>query len=160
MDIASPMVDNTTVRSVLTNMPTLVWDNDDLDITTAFLHGKMKEDVYMKCPEGIEWIEDDWDREEDCTRLLQTFYGTKQAARQYWKWRQCRRKGFKALIQTVVICVCVDDCLLTGDRQAIDAAILDIEEKLEIMRLGPVKEYVGCSIIGFPMDRRNCYSQT
>jgi hypothetical protein len=45
----------------------------------------MEEEVYMKCPEGIDLIEEGWDREEDCTELLQTIYGTKQAARQHWK---------------------------------------------------------------------------
>jgi hypothetical protein len=39
----------------------------------------------MNCPEGIELVEDGWDRTVDGTELLQTIYGTKQAARQYWK---------------------------------------------------------------------------
>jgi hypothetical protein len=49
------------------------WESEVLDVTTAFLHGKMEEEVYMKCPEGIEIVEDGWDREDDCTQLLQTF---------------------------------------------------------------------------------------
>jgi hypothetical protein len=154
VDTASPVVDDTTVRSVITNMVVHGWDNEVLDITTVFLHGKMEEEVCMTCPEGIELVELDWSKEEDCTRLLQTIYGTKQAARQYWKtfMAMMEKKGFQrtradsCLLMrkdengTLVICVYADDCLLTRDRQAIDAAIRDIEEALEIRRLGPVKE--------------------
>jgi hypothetical protein len=48
---------------------------------------------------------------------------------------------------TVLICVYVDDCLLTGDRMAIDAAMKDIEETFETRRLGPLHEYSGCTFL-------------
>jgi Reverse transcriptase (RNA-dependent DNA polymerase) len=83
MDTSSPVVDDVTVRTVIAHMIAKDWANEVLDVTTAFLHGDMEEEVYMKCPEGIDLIEEGWDREEDCTELLQAIYGTKQAARQY-----------------------------------------------------------------------------
>ncbi|KAG7339393.1 reverse transcriptase RNA-dependent DNA polymerase [Nitzschia inconspicua] len=51
---------------------------------------------------------------------------------------------------TVVICVYVDDCLLTGDRKAIDAAIRDIGSGFEKRRLGPIEEFIGCSLVDLP----------
>jgi hypothetical protein len=104
----------------------------DADVTTAFLHGKMEEEVNMSCPEGIDYMEKAWNRAEDCVELLQTIYGTKQAARQYWKkfLETMIQKGFEStnaegcLLRredkhgTVMICVYVDDCLLAGDRTA------------------------------------------
>jgi hypothetical protein len=45
----------------------------------------------------------------------------------------------------VVICVYVDDCLVAGERTAIDRAMNDIETMFESRRLGPLKEYIGCS---------------
>jgi hypothetical protein len=51
---------------------------------------------------------------------------------------------------TVVICVYVDDYLLTGDRDAIDAALTDIETVFETRRLGPLREYIGCKFVTLP----------
>jgi hypothetical protein len=51
---------------------------------------------------------------------------------------------------TVIICVYVDDCLLAGNRKAIDAAINDIETVFEIRRLGSLKEYIGCTMMDMP----------
>jgi Reverse transcriptase (RNA-dependent DNA polymerase) len=51
---------------------------------------------------------------------------------------------------TVVICVYVDDCLLTEDRKAIDEAMKDIESEFETRRLGPLDEYSGCSLEDLP----------
>jgi hypothetical protein len=121
----------------------------------------MEEDVYMKCPEGIDLVENGWNRSEDCMELLQTIYGTKQAARQYWKtfMGTMEKKDFEkthadsCLLKrkdhngTVVICVYVDDCLLTGDRAAIEATIEEIDTTFETRRLGSPKEYIGCTFI-------------
>jgi len=139
------------------------WDSEVLDVTTAFLHGDMDEQVFMTMPEGLDLIEDGWDPKEDCAELLQTIYGTKQAGRQYWKkfiaWM--KKKGYvsthvdpcllmkKFGEYVVIICVYVDDCLITGDRKAIEAAMNDIEGYFETRRLGKLEEYIGCSIIDF-----------
>ncbi|KAG7348742.1 reverse transcriptase RNA-dependent DNA polymerase [Nitzschia inconspicua] len=120
-------------------------DGATVDITTAFLHGDMEEEVYMKCPDGIDLIEEGWNLDDDFVELLRTIYGTKQAARQYRKkfMNFMEAKGFErthaeqCLLKridnngTVVICVYVDDCLLTGDRKAIDVAMEDIESAFE-----------------------------
>ncbi|KAG7357827.1 reverse transcriptase RNA-dependent DNA polymerase [Nitzschia inconspicua] len=117
--------------------------------------------VYMKCPEGIEHVEDGWIPEEDCAKLEQTIYGTKQAARQYQKkfMSKMEEKGFERTYSepcllkrvdnngTVVICVYVDDCLLVGDRKTIDAAVEDIGSAFETRRLEPLDEYIGCSVV-------------
>jgi hypothetical protein len=83
IETSSPVVDDMTVRAVIVHMIANGWDSKVIDVTTAFLHEQMEDEVYMKCPDGIEFIEDGWDRIVDCTELLQTIYGTKQAARQY-----------------------------------------------------------------------------
>ncbi len=85
MDTTSPVVDDVTVRMVISMTIAYQWDTEVLDITTAFLHRDMEEEVYTKCPEGSQIIEDGWDLDTDCAELLQTIYGTKQAARQYSK---------------------------------------------------------------------------
>jgi hypothetical protein len=155
------VVDDVTVRAVLAMMITFNWDNEVLDITTAFLHGDMEEEVYTKCPEGIELVEVGWNLDTDCTELLKTIYGTKRAARQYWKkfMNYMEENGFQrthsepCLLKKrdengfVTICVYVDDCLLTGDRKAIDNAINTIEKEFETRRIGALKEYIACSVL-------------
>ena len=46
-----------------------------LDVKTAFLHGDLKEVLYMEQPEGFE----DTSRPSDVCRLLKSIYGLKQA---------------------------------------------------------------------------------
>jgi hypothetical protein len=161
MDTASPVVDDITVRMVVTKMMANNWESEIVDITTAFLHGPMEEKVFMNCPEGIDLIEEGWDRLNDCTELMKTIYGTKQAARQFWKtfMTTMERRGFErthvdsCLLKrkdesgTVLICVYVDDCLITGDRTAIHNAINDIESTFETRRVGTLNEYIGCTFL-------------
>jgi hypothetical protein len=161
MDTASPDVDDITVRMVISNMLMQEWESEVVDVTTAFLHGNMEEEVYMKCPEGLDLVDRGWVIESDCVELIKTIYGTKQAARQYWKIfiEQMTMKRFEqthadsCLLKrkdengTVLICVYVGDCLLTGDRMAIDIAMKDIEETFETRRLGPLHEYIGCTFL-------------
>jgi phosphotransacetylase len=113
---------------------------------------------------GTATAESGWNSDSDCTQLMRTIYGTKQAARQYWKTfiEVMKGKGYESthaepcLLKkvdengTVIICVYVDDCILTGNRKAIDAAINDIETVFEIRRLGSLKEYIGCTIMDMP----------
>ena len=54
-----------------------------IDVETAFLHGDLKEIVYMKIPEGYE--DEDDDHEDSCLLLLKSTYGLTQSARQWWK---------------------------------------------------------------------------
>jgi hypothetical protein len=97
MDISSPVVDDVTVRTVITDVLVQGWDSEVLDVTTGFLYGEMDEEVYMKCPVGIDLVESGWNLEEEFTKLLRTMYGTKQAARQYWKKfiEVMKQKGFE-----------------------------------------------------------------
>jgi hypothetical protein len=96
MDTSSPVIDDVSIRIVITIMRLRNWESEVVDITTAFLHGEMEEEAYMRCPEGIELVEDGWNTAMDCTELQTTIYGTKQAARQYWKtfMEKMERKGF------------------------------------------------------------------
>lgn len=55
-------------------------DMQKLDITTAFLHGKLDEDVYMRQPRGFE----ETGKEKLACKLVKALYGLKQAARQWY----------------------------------------------------------------------------
>ena len=51
-----------------------------MDVKTAFLHGSLKEEVYVEQPEGFE-IQD---RQTHVCRLKKAFYGLKQAPRAWY----------------------------------------------------------------------------
>ncbi|KAG7353397.1 reverse transcriptase RNA-dependent DNA polymerase [Nitzschia inconspicua] len=159
-DTHSPVVNDVTFRVVITLMVQNNWDSEVVDVTTAFLYGDMEEQVFMKMPEGLDLVEIGWNIDEDCVELLKTLYGTKQAARQYWKkfMNIMKTEGFRTthsdgcvLMRNdsrgmVIICVYVDDCFITGERRAINGALLDIEKHFETRRLGGISEYIGCTL--------------
>jgi hypothetical protein len=43
MDTSSQVVDDVTIRTVITNRMIMDWESEVVDITTAFLHGEMEE---------------------------------------------------------------------------------------------------------------------
>ena len=67
-------------QRVLLSLAT-VWDYeaDQMDVVTAFLNGEMKQDVYMKQPEGYT----SGDASVTVCKLIKTLYGTKQAPREW-----------------------------------------------------------------------------
>ena len=71
----------------------LVWKLDAIiiNVKTAFLHGKLEEEIYMDLPQGLEGNDD------ECLLLLKSLYGLVQAAWQWWKHfiEILKKLGFK-----------------------------------------------------------------
>ena len=77
-EIFSPVVKMTSIRAVLSLAATLDLEVEQMDVKTAFLHGGLEEEIYMKQPDGF-LIEG----KEDCVcRLRKSLYGLKQVPRQ------------------------------------------------------------------------------
>jgi hypothetical protein len=50
-----------------------------VDIETAFLHGNLKDTIYMEIPKGIEA------NKKECLVIRKTIYGIIQSAREFYK---------------------------------------------------------------------------
>ena len=50
-----------------------------VDVETAFLHGNLKEKIYMNIPEGME------SNKNECLLLNKTIYGLVQSAREFYR---------------------------------------------------------------------------
>lgn len=74
----SPMVKIVTVSLVLSLAAINCWPVYHIDVTCAFLHGDLFEEVYMSLPPGFS---NRWGNK--ICRLKKSLYGLKQASRQW-----------------------------------------------------------------------------
>jgi Reverse transcriptase (RNA-dependent DNA polymerase) len=54
-----------------------------IDVETAFLHGKLNEEIYINAPDGVDI------KGNKCLRLKKTIYGLVQSARELYKRLIC-----------------------------------------------------------------------
>jgi len=74
-EIFAPVARYTTIRSIIALTASQRWNLHQMDVKTAFLHGSIKEEVYVEQLEGFEVH----DRESHVCRLKKALYGLKQA---------------------------------------------------------------------------------
>uniref|UniRef100_H3G7U2 Reverse transcriptase Ty1/copia-type domain-containing protein n=1 Tax=Phytophthora ramorum TaxID=164328 RepID=H3G7U2_PHYRM len=81
LEVYSPVVRLESLRVLLTLAA--VWDYEvhQMDVTTAFLNGKIDVEVFMEQPEGFEVP----GKENWVCRLLKSLYGLKQAPRVWFQ---------------------------------------------------------------------------
>jgi len=130
-----------------------------LDVETAFLYGKLEEEIYMEIPLGYKEVYADPGNEKVLVYKM-AMYGLVQAARQWFKrlsdvlitlgYNPC--ESDPCLIYKIdseglcIILMYVDDNLIVGSRKAIDKARKEIKEVLSV-KVSPVAtEYLGCEI--------------
>ena len=121
----SPVIKPTTVRLVLGIAVSLNWSIRQLDVSNAFLHGYLKEEVYMQQPQGYV----NPSKPHYVCRLLKSLYGLKQAPRAWFErfTSQLLHLGFMASLadsslfvyhfgSTILyLLLYVDDIIITGN---------------------------------------------
>ena len=53
-EIFAPVARYTTIRSIIALAASQGWNLHQMDVKTTFLHGSIKEEVYVEQPEGFE----------------------------------------------------------------------------------------------------------
>ena len=136
----SPIAKMTTVRTLLAVASAQQWSLCQMDVSNAFLHGDLKEEVYMAMPLGyagfghpIQPPETSAPRGRYVCKLLKSLYGLKQAPRQWFeklsstliKFGFCQSKADYTLFTKknskgfTAVLIYVDDMVITGS--AVDA---------------------------------------
>lgn len=126
-----------------------------LDVKTAYLHGELEEEVYMEPPPGCPNVA------SNVCRLNKAIYGLKQAGRTWYRTldRILKGQGYRRLesdncvyvlerkASKVILGVYVDDILLLAtSKHALDGAIKNLGEKVELKDLGEPKYILGIEI--------------
>ena len=124
-----------------------------IDVKSAYLYGKLDEEIYMRQPEGFKAR----GMENKVLRLQRALYGLKQAGLAWWKELDSSMKqlGFKRLIsdaglficrckaQIIIAVVYVDDAIFTGNNKKFLNEIKALfMKKWECRDLGEVKEFL------------------
>lgn len=158
-DNFAPVINDITFRILLILYLTKKYDSRIIDVETAFLHGDLEEQIFMKIPDGLREVINVAD--DDCCELQKSMYGLVQAARQWWKQfvTYLESMGFcKSIIDPcllyrknqkgiVYLGLYVDDVLMIGDTAAIQDAVTDIKSRYDIKEIGKMYEYVGCTVV-------------
>lgn len=121
----SPVAKPTTVRLILTIAMSFRWSLRQLDVSNAFLHGSLQEEVYMQQPFGYV----DPQFPSHVYKLHKSLYGLKQASRAWFDrfTSQLLHLGFVASLAnpllfiyhhhqtTIYLLLYVDDIIIIGN---------------------------------------------
>ncbi|PKU61494.1 Retrovirus-related Pol polyprotein from transposon TNT 1-94 [Dendrobium catenatum] len=153
----SPVAKMPTIRLLLTIALNRKWDILQLDVSNAFLHGELTEDIYMKQPQGFV----DPTNPTAVCKLHKSLYGLKQAPRQWFQKLTdfLQSRGFRfsrsdpsLLILTklnlqIYFLIYVDDIILTGnDHNAIQSLLHSLHSSFALKQLGKINLFLGIQV--------------
>lgn len=151
----APVARLSTVRALLAviNFKNLI--AEQMDVKSAFLHGILNEDIYMKIPDGVETE----DKNLVC-KLNKALYGLKQASH-CWNSRFNKFATEQNLIQSAndpclytkmsnnitYLLLYVDDIILAGNNiQEIVRLKSELTRTFNMQDMGILKQFLGISI--------------
>ncbi|KAM2735330.1 hypothetical protein PS2_023163 [Malus domestica] len=152
----NPVAKPVTIRILLTLAVQHNWFLNQLDISNAFLHGTLQEEVFMQQPPGFI----DSTKSSYVCKLNKSLYGLKQAPRAWYD------KLFQTLISLgfensksdcslfvqhkpslIIVLVYVDDILVTGPQSsACHEFIHQLSNQFPVKDLGPLHFFLGLEV--------------
>ncbi|PKU66248.1 Retrovirus-related Pol polyprotein from transposon TNT 1-94 [Dendrobium catenatum] len=157
----SPVAKMPTLRILFTVAVHRNWQILQLDVSNAFLHGDLSEDIYMRQPIGFV----DPKAPNSVCKLHKSLYGLKQAPRKWFEKLTSflQNQGFRfsrsdpsLLIFShnhiqMFLLIYVDDFLLTGnDASAIQALLSILHSEFALKQLGNISLFLGIQVVRQP----------
>ncbi|AAF32440.1 hypothetical protein; 74056-75837 [Arabidopsis thaliana] len=157
-EVFAPVARIETIRLLINLAASHGWEIHHLDVKTAFLHGELKETVYVYQPEGFERK----GSEDKVYKLNKALYGLRQAPRAWnnklnhilveLQFLKCskepsvyRKEVSKDLL---LIAIYVDDLFVTGTNlDIINKFKEEMSSKFEMSNLGKLTYYLGIEVI-------------
>ena len=161
-EVFAPVTRANSIRVILSIANALNMEIHQMDVKTAFLNGRLDEEIYMKQPKG--YIENE--HPDYVCKLQRSLYGLKQAARcwngvigKYFKdsgyiqnradpcvfVKKIIRNGKK---RTMIIAIHVDDLILAcNDAEMMATEKKDLQRNFEMKDQGEAHHILGMSIL-------------
>ena len=149
----SPVINPPTVRVILSLVVQFNWPLRKLDVSYAFLHGFLREEVYMVQPPGYV----NQAHPTHVCKLLKSLYGLKQAPRAWFERLSTKllHLGFQASLLdsslfifkqgslVVYLLVYVDDIVMSSNNPQFLSSLISA---FELKDLGPLHYFLGLQI--------------
>jgi len=167
LETFAPVVKLTSLRIILALAAARNYQIDQTDIQSAYLLGKLEEEIYIELPEGLEIGEENsrYSRRRQVCKLLKGLYGLKQSGRiwnQEWDkhlvgtCRFTRSKDDHAVYlksngeDYCWVLIWVDDVLWVGPWTMVDEAKTLLANQFPVTDLGRGHYFLGIEIIQLP----------
>jgi hypothetical protein len=154
----APVAKMSTVRTLISCAANFDWPLYQLDVKNAFLHGDLKEEVYMNIPPGFSTVE----TEGKVLRLKKSLYGLKQSPRAWFdrfkramltmRYKQCNGDHTLFYLHSkghiTILAVYVDDIIITGDDAfEVERLKENLRKEFEIKDLGQLRYFLGIEVV-------------
>ncbi|GJR19898.1 uncharacterized mitochondrial protein-like protein [Tanacetum coccineum] len=156
-EVFAPVARLKTIRLLIALAARKGWKIHHLDVKTAFLHGELKEDVYVVQPEGFEKPGE----EEKVYKLAKSRFCLRQAPRAWnlkldntlkeMGFQQCMQEKavYKAVIngEFIIVAIYVDDLFMTWTSlNCINEFKRRMASQFEMSDLGELTNYLGIEV--------------
>ncbi|GJU64890.1 zinc finger, CCHC-type containing protein [Tanacetum coccineum] len=156
-EVFAPVARIETVRLILALAAYHGWQVHHLDVKSAFLHGDLKEEVYVTQPEGFV----QQGNSGKVYKLTKALYGLRQAPRAWnvkldqtlksLDFKKCNLEQAvytkRSKTSTLIVGVYVDDLIITGTpKKELEVFKSQMEETFEMSDLGLLAYYLGIEV--------------
>lgn len=156
-EVFAPVARIETIRLLINLVASNGWEIHHLVVKAAFLHGVLKETVYVSQPEGFEVK----GSERKVYNLKKALYGLKQAPRAWnfklnnillsLRFEKCLKEPFvyrrSVSRDLMVVAVYVDDLFVTGTSLKMTEEFkIEMAMKFEMSDLGRLTHYLGIEV--------------